>query len=97
MVKKEIIKSLKGKFATEGIEISDKKLEKLLGELVCTILDGLNQDGEACLGSFGKFVVKTKAGRNGINPQTLEKIRIEEKKVIQFKPSKKIKSIIKEL
>ncbi|MHB2020949.1 MAG: HU family DNA-binding protein [Candidatus Xenobia bacterium] len=39
---------------------------------------------------FGSFGVKKRAGRNGVNPRTREKIKIKEKKVAYFTPGKQL-------
>ena len=47
------------------------------------------------LTGFGKFEVRTRAARTGINPKTLEKIKLPATKVPAFKPGKALKSAVK--
>ena len=44
---------------------------------------------------FGKFEVKTRAAREGINPQTKEKIEIPASKIPGFKASKSLKDEVR--
>jgi integration host factor subunit alpha len=46
------------------------------------------------LAGFGNFVVKNKATRKGRNPQTGEEIEISSRKILTFKPSQVLKSVI---
>lgn len=41
---------------------------------------------------FGKFEVKERSARTGINPATKEKMEIPASNVVKFKPSKHLKS-----
>ena len=43
---------------------------------------------------FGKFEIRTRAKRMGINPVTLEKIQIQESVLPRFKASKTLKELI---
>ena len=40
---------------------------------------------------FGKFEVTERGERDGINPVTMEKIRIKASKNVKFRPSKSLK------
>lgn len=54
------------------------------------------ENGEAVdIYQFGKFEVKERAARNGVNPQTGEPITIDAVKVPKFKPAKNLKDIVK--
>ena len=44
---------------------------------------------------FGSFGVKKRAGRNGVNPRTRERIKIKPKKVAYFTPGKKLADKVK--
>jgi len=48
----------------------------------------LAQDEDVKISGFGKFTVKQKRARRGRNPQTGDKIQIEERKVLLFRLSK---------
>ena len=59
--------------------------------VVETILEAVKNGDKVDLADLGKFEVKTRAARVGVNPATGEKIDIPESKVLNFKPSKAVK------
>lgn len=72
-----------------GISKADatKYVNLVLGLIADNICEG---DGEISIPDFGRFFVKEVPARQGINPQTKEKIIIEEHSKIVFKPSDNI-------
>lgn len=84
MTKKEFVDLYKeiGKFETK--KEAEEKLEAFL-TAVETVLE--KKDEISFLG-FGKFEVVDRAAKEGINPQTKEKMTIPAKKVVKFKPGK---------
>ena len=58
---------------------------------VASLKDGAKVD----IAGFGKFEVKTRAARTGINPQTKETIEIPSSKVPGFKASKSLKDYVR--
>jgi DNA-binding protein HU-beta len=60
-----------------------------------TVSDTLSEDKEINLTGFGKFYVSNRAQREGINPQTKEKIQIPATKVPLFRAGKGLKEKIK--
>lgn len=61
-----------------------KYVNIVLGTIADNICDG---DGEVSIPDFGRFFVKEVPARQGINPQTKEKITIEAHDKVVFKPS----------
>ncbi|MBR2670460.1 MAG: HU family DNA-binding protein [Solobacterium sp.] len=59
------------------------------------ITKNLKKGGVADINGFGKFSVKKRAARTGINPLTKEKIKIKATKVPAFKASKTLKDTVK--
>ena len=57
--------------------------------------DTLKKGGTVDISGFGKFTVKKRAARTGINPLTKEKIKIKAAKVPGFKASKTLKDAVK--
>ncbi len=55
----------------------------------------LKKGGTVDVPGFGKFVVKKRKARTGINPTTKEKIKIPASKVPGFKPAKALKEVVK--
>jgi len=73
--------------------------KKAAGEAVDAVFDTikktLSKKGTVDVYGFGKFEVKSRAARNGINPVTKEKIKIAATKVPSFKASKALKDSVK--
>lgn len=44
---------------------------------------------------FGTYLIAKRAARMGINPKTQEKIKIPASKVVKFKPSTELKTLVK--
>ena len=60
-----------------------------------TIAQGLKDGGRVDITGFGKFEVRERSGRTGVNPRTLEPIEIEGSRVPKFKASKVLKERVK--
>lgn len=73
--------------------------KKEAGEVVTTLVDevakNLKKGVTTDISGFGKFVVKTRKARTGINPATGEKIKIAASKVPGFRPAKALKELVK--
>ena len=67
-------------------------------ELVERVLDIISDklvEGESVkISSFGSFVVRKKGGRAGRNPKTGEEVPIGPRRVLVFRPSQVLKSIV---
>ncbi len=60
-----------------------------------TIAEALSDGGRVDITGFGKFEVKERAGRTGVNPRTKEEIEIPGSKTAKFKASKVLKDKIR--
>lgn len=58
------------------------------------ITAGLKKEGKVALVGFGTFSAKERAGREGINPLTKEKLVIPAKTVASFKAGSKLKDAL---
>jgi integration host factor subunit alpha len=75
-------------------EFSRKESIDML-ECVLSILKSTLESGEKIkIYGFGNFEVKQKNDRNGRNPQTGESLTIVGKRVLTFKPSKILRTMI---
>ena len=54
----------------------------------------IKKEGEFVLPGFGKLVKQKRKARTGINPKTLEKIKIPAKTVVKFRVAKAAKDAI---
>ena len=79
--------------AATGISKADSK--QALDAALDAIAEALKQGDKVALLGFGTFAVTERPARTGINPATKEKIQIEAKKVIKFKPGAELAASIK--
>ncbi|GAB4174466.1 MAG: integration host factor subunit alpha [Geothermobacteraceae bacterium] len=72
-----------------------KKESAEIVEMVFDLMKETLEGGEKIkIAGFGNFVVKDKASRRGRNPQTGEEIEITSRRILTFKPSQVLKSMI---
>ena len=79
----------------ESQNITKKQANILVDCVFDTICEGLKDGAKVDITGFGKFEVKTRAPRIGINPQTKEAIDIPATKVPGFKASKTLKDLVR--
>lgn len=92
---KDLNKKALADIVAEKIEISKKDAIEVVETVFETIANNLKNGGNVEIYGFGKFEVKKRAARNGINPITKEKIKIAASKVPAFKASKSLKDLVK--
>ena len=71
-----------------------KAATEIVNELVETVTANLKKGNEVEVFGFGKFSVKKRKARTGLNPQTKEKIKIPATKVPSFKAAKALKDAV---
>ena len=72
-----------------------KKESAEIVEQVFDLIKSTLENGEKIkIAGFGNFVVKEKSSRRGRNPQTGEEIEITSRKILTFKPSQVLKTMI---
>jgi DNA-binding protein HU-beta len=79
------------KALAENLSASLDITKKSATEIIELVFDDIKET----LGKGGKFEVKVRKARIGINPSTKEKINIEASKSASFKASKALKEIVK--
>lgn len=79
----------------ESQNITKKQAVVLVDCVFTTIAEALKEGTKVDITGFGKFEVKTRASRTGINPQTKESIEIPATKVPGFKASKSLKDLVR--
>jgi len=89
MLKKDLV----DKIADTGL--TKKQASDALDAMLDAITEALKKGDHILLTGFGKFEVRTRAARTGINPKTLEKIQLPATKVPAFKPGKSLKTAVK--
>lgn len=89
MNKTELIKSI----ATKA-ELSNKAAGAALEAFISSVTDALKTGDKVSLLGFGTFEVRTRAARQGKNPQTGETVEIGERRVPAFKAGKALKDAV---
>ncbi len=91
--------SVNKKVLAETVAEKENMTKKMAAEVVDAVFDAITnalKDGaKVDITGFGKFEVKTRAARTGINPQTKEAISIPATKVPGFKASKSLKDQVR--
>lgn len=92
MNKKEFVEKLHGE--VKGFsKISKNELERIVSKLFDVITDEVINGEEVIIKNFGKFYKATRAERKGLNPKTLEEIKIPERKALKFRASRGLKTL----
>jgi len=89
MIKADLI----NKIAKE-MDISKQEAEAGVNLFFQTIKEALERGEEIELRGFGSFRFRQRQARSGRNPRTGDPVKVPPKKVLYFKPSKLLKSII---
>lgn len=92
-------KVLTKKVLAEQLAAKEGITKKAATEAVNFVFDeaakALKKGETVDINGFGKFTVKKRAARTGINPRTKEQIKIKASKVPAFKASKTLKDLVK--
>lgn len=78
----------------EKTEFTKKDSEVALAAVLDSITEALQKGDKVSLVGFGTFEVRSRAERQGINPQTKKKIKIAATKVPAFKAGKALKETV---
>jgi len=89
MTKRELVISVAMQL---GMTQSD--VAKIIESAFDAITQALARGDRWELRDFGVFEVKTRASRIGRNPRTGEQVPVPERKVVNYRPGKKMKQII---
>ena len=76
-------------------EVSKKDAENMLNAFIETVQDAVKADDKVQLVGFGTFESRSRAAREGKNPQTGAKIKIAACKVPAFKAGNAFKDMLK--
>jgi len=78
---------------SKNLKRSKKETNTILDEISSLITNILKGGGEVPL-DIGKFQLKQRPARIGINPATRQKIHVQAKVIPAFKPNKKFKDSV---
>ncbi len=90
MLKKEIINRV-----AEDAGLTKKQASAAVDSFLDAIEGSLARGDSVLLTGFGKFEVRTRGSREGINPRTKQKITLPESKYPAFKAGKALKEKVK--
>ena len=88
--KKTLVESL-----AKDCDLTKKDAKAVVDYVFDYIQKNLKKGNKVDLSGFGKFEVKHRKARTGINPATKETIKIPASKVPGFKPAKAFKELVK--
>jgi len=77
-----------------GKDTSKAAAERSIEAVLEGVKKGIKKDQNVQLIGFGTFSVTDRAARDGINPQTREKIKIKASKSVKFKAGAGLKAIL---
>ncbi|MEE8793090.1 MAG: HU family DNA-binding protein [Erysipelotrichaceae bacterium] len=80
---------------SERFSMTKKEAAEIIDAVFDEMSDTLAEDGHVEITGFGKFAVKTRASRKGVNPQTGEDIQIAPSRIPGFKASKNLKEKVR--
>lgn len=78
------------------MNLTKAETERIIDSILDTISDALKAGKKVRLVGFGNFIIRSRKGRIGRNPQTGEKITIGSTKNPGFVPGSGLKKLIKE-
>ena len=76
-------------------ELGKGEAEKAVSAVLDTIQEVLSRGGDINFTGFGKFSVADRGARQGVNPQTGEKIQIAASRVPRFSAGSGLKKAVK--
>jgi nucleoid DNA-binding protein len=92
VTKKEIVKTI-----SEEIGLTQLQTKEIVQKTFDAIVKALVTQHRIELRNFGVFEVKRRAPRKARNPRTGEKVFVDEKFVVTFKPGKEMEERVREL
>jgi nucleoid DNA-binding protein len=90
VTKKEIVKQI-----SEQIGLTQLKTKDIVQQTFDAIVDTLLEVGRIELRNFGVFEVRMRKARKARNPRTGERVHVDPKKVVTFKPGKEMEEKVR--
>jgi nucleoid DNA-binding protein len=92
VTKKEIVKQI-----SEEIGLTQLKTKEIVQKTFNAIVETLITESRIELRNFGVFEVKRRKARKARNPRTGEKVDVEPKNVVTFKPGKEMEERVRNM
>lgn len=91
MTKKDIVRTI-----AEELDLPQKEAKDLVQKTFDVLVDTLVREGRIELRNFGVFQIKQREARIGRNPRTGEEVPVMPKRVVVFKPGKRMEAKVQE-
>src|SRR5262245_41972623 len=92
VTKKEIVKQI-----SEALALTQLKTKEIVQKTFDAIIETLMSERRIELRNFGVFEVKRRKARKARNPRTGERVDVEPKYVVTFKPGKEMEERVRQL
>ena len=92
MTKKDIVRTI-----AEQIELPQLRTKELVQKTFDALIDALVREGRVELRNFGVFQIKKREARMARNPRTGERVPVQAKSVVTFKPGKEMEARVRQL
>jgi integration host factor subunit beta len=92
VTKKDIVKTI-----AEQIELPQLRTKELVQKTFDALIDALVREGRIELRNFGVFQIKRRDARMARNPRTGERVPVQAKRVVTFKPGKEMEARVRQL
>ena len=92
MTKKDIVRTI-----AEQIDLPQLRTKELVQRTFDALIDALVREGRIELRNFGVFQIKKRDARMARNPRTGERVPVQAKSVVTFKPGKEMEARVREL
>jgi nucleoid DNA-binding protein len=92
VTKKEIVKQI-----SERLGLTQLKTKEIVQKTFDSIIETLLSEHRIELRNFGVFEVKRRKARKARNPRTGERVDVEPKNVVTFKPGKEMEERVRQL
>src|SRR5436190_2970913 len=92
VTKKEIVKTI-----SDEIGLTQLKTKEIVQQTFDAIVETLLEERRIELRNFGVFEVKRRKPRKARNPRTGERVDVEAKNVVTFKPGKEMEERVRQL
>ncbi len=89
MTKKDIVRKI-----AEQTGLTQMKVREVVQKTFDAIVDTLVEDGNIELRNFGIFKVRVRKSRKAINPRTGDRVWVDERSGVSFKPGKEMEDRI---
>ena len=90
MIKPELIQEIANK-----TRMPKKKIEIVMDAMLNTIVEEVTDGEKVLISGFGVFHLTHRKARNGINPNTKEKIHVDGMQLPKFRPGEQFKRAVR--